>query len=65
MFSTKDSSDNFIAGVMGSVFEASGLDTDMTRNKVEKKREEKYGFMPYYIENGKVMVGLVFNIFNK
>jgi len=65
-FNTKEGSDKFIAGVMGSVLEASGIEEDESRKWVEKEQKSKFGFMPYFIdEDGGVKVGLVFNIFNK
>ncbi len=57
----------FISGVLGTIYEVANLeevDNEMgVKRKVVKKM--KVGAMPYYIEDGKIKILLVHNIFNK
>jgi len=58
----------FISGVLGAIYEATGLKEKVTKDTDKNKKvvvEEKIGAMPFYIKNGEPMFLMVHNIFNK
>ena len=58
----------FISGVLGAIYEATGLKEKDTKNSDKNKKivkEEKVGAMPFYMKDGEPMFLLVHNIFNK
>ena len=58
----------FISGVLGAIYEATGLKEKDLKNADKNKKvvvEEKVGAMAYYFKDGEPMFLLVHNIFNK
>ncbi len=58
----------FISGVLGAIYEATGLKEKDIKNSDKNKKvvlKEKVGAMPYYIKDGEPMFLMVHNIFNK
>jgi hypothetical protein len=64
IFNNKESDNSFVSGVLSAVFEASDINEE-ERGTVKKEFENKYGFLPYYIEDGKILFALVYNIYGK